>query len=572
MERTTGKKPFFEPLKYRIYNHLLLSDETLFTHPSPDHGIAVHHFSFYFGIILNTPVMKPFLLLFALSQFIVITLFAQAGTLDADFGSGGLVKTSFGPDDNGICVAIAPNQKIIAGGMTYDSTGKTVFAITCMLPNGQPDRNFGRSGKITYGFGIDCPFGVKTIAVQPDGYIIAAGTLILYDAGNTPVAQIIRFTPTGDIDPAFHGGGPLLISYFEPSSIALQTNGKIVIGASYKGNMGVLRVNSDGTLDTDFGTSGHVLITGDAKNGGETTSVLVQPDGKIVWAGAYDYWDLMVARCNNRGVLDANFGAGGVARITVNTNELCSINAIALDSRNRIITAGGHYSESANKDEILICALKSNGVLDNSFAGNGKMNVSITDLCSAKGVAVQSNDQIVAVGMSWHQQQHKWILCRANNDGTLDTNFGSGGKVTTVWPDDFDAAYGVAIQADGKIVVEGYAGYAFGTARYIAKSLKSVIFGDAMPVQSTSVTSSLDATGLTISPNPAQAQLTIHGLNPSGQTIISVKDAIGRDVLTTKTTAQSEYTLDIHALPPGTYFLQLSDGKKRQTKTFQKMH
>jgi len=255
----------------------------------------------------------------------------------------------------------------------------------------------------------------------------------------------------------------------------------------------------------------------------------------------------------------------------VNTNDLCSINAIALDSRNRIITAGGHYSASINKDMMLICALKGNGVLDNTFAGDGRMNVSITDLCSANGMAVQSNDQIVAVGMSWHQENNKWILCRANNDGTLDTNFGTGGKVTTVWPDDWDAAYGVAIEGDGNIVVEGYAGYAFGTARYIAKSLKSNPLGEAAPLSATDATKPMDATDLTISPNPAQALLTVHGLNPSGHTMLSVKDAIGRNVLATKVTAQSEYTLDIHALPPGTYFLQIMDGKKQQTRAFQKM-
>jgi uncharacterized delta-60 repeat protein len=367
-----------------------------------------------------------------------------------------------------------------------------------------------------------------------------------------------------------HGGGPFLAAWFQPKAVTTQLDGKIVVGASYKGNMGVFRLNRDGTLDNTFGTSGHVLVPGDPKNGGGTTSVLVMKNGDIVWAGAYDYWDMMVARCNPYGMMITGFGNNGVAKITVNTNELCSINAIGIDSKNRIITAGGHYAEAANKNEMLLCAVKTDGTLDNTFAGNGKFNVSITTLCSAKGVVVQANDQIVAVGMSWEQENHKWVLCRVNKDGTLDKTFGTGGKVTTVWPDDFDAAYGAALDPNGKVVVAGYAGYAFGTARYFLTANQTAAFEtDSIAVPGAAITAEGEA--VTVYPNPVHSQLAIRGLDPGGRSSIFVKDASGKTVANATVNGQSEYLMDVQQLAPGTYFLQVAGEKKRATLTFLKM-
>ena len=72
-------------------------------------------------------------------------------------------------------------------------------------------------------------------------------------------------------------------------------------------------------------------------------------------------------------------------------------------------------------------------------------------------VAIQTDGKIVAAGYSYNGSGNAdFALVRYNTDGTLDTSFGSGGKVTTPIGSGHDLGYSVAIQMDGKIVAAGY--------------------------------------------------------------------------------------------------------------------
>ncbi len=99
------------------------------------------------------------------------------------------------------------------------------------------------------------------------------------------------------------------------------------------------------------------------------------------------------------------------------------------------------------------------GDLDPTFDGDGK---AITDLGGTDepgGVAVQADGKIVAAGFTQNPVTYdvEFALARYNADGSLDSGFGSGGKLHTDFGGSFDAGQAVAIQADGKIVVAGFA-------------------------------------------------------------------------------------------------------------------
>ncbi len=101
------------------------------------------------------------------------------------------------------------------------------------------------------------------------------------------------------------------------------------------------------------------------------------------------------------------------------------------------------------------------GDLDLTFSGDGKL----TDFLSrgddsARGVAIQPDGKIVVAGTSWTGQVRgsDFAVVRYNTDGSLDTTFGTGGKVTTDFNSSYDFANAVAIQQDGKIVVAGKRG------------------------------------------------------------------------------------------------------------------
>ena len=106
-------------------------------------------------------------------QDFTLARYQPNGTLDATFGSGGVVTTDFaGGDDIGIGLVVQPSGKLVAGG--YDWIGAVRdFALARFKPNGTLDATFGRRGKVTTDFGGDD--AATTLASQPDGKLIAAG-------------------------------------------------------------------------------------------------------------------------------------------------------------------------------------------------------------------------------------------------------------------------------------------------------------------------------------------------------------------------------------------------------------
>jgi uncharacterized delta-60 repeat protein len=107
------------------------------------------------------------------------------------------------------------------------------------------------------------------------------------------------------------------------------------------------------------------------------------------------------------------------------------------------------------------------GELDSSFGGDGKVTTDVTPRGDfATEVAIQADGKIVVVGGASWEKNPKFVVLRYNADGTLDTSFGGDGRVTTDFTRTEDAAWGVAIQADGKIVAAGDAGLRTGNSRF----------------------------------------------------------------------------------------------------------
>jgi uncharacterized delta-60 repeat protein len=124
-----------------------------------------------------------------------------------------------------------------------------------------------------------------------------------------------------------------------------------------------------------------------------------------------------------------------------------------------LVSVGGFAFSSA--------AFAQAGGLDTSFGGDGKVTTDVTARGDfATEVAIQADGKIVVAGGASWERNSKFVLLRYNVDGTLDTSFGGDGRVTTNFTRRLDAAYGVAIQADGKIVAAGDAGLRTGNSRF----------------------------------------------------------------------------------------------------------
>ena len=237
-----------------------------------------------------------------------------SGTLDGSFGKGGkVVFDFFGSFDQANSAVLQPDGKIIVvGSASYDANNRDIgFALARFNTDGSSDFSFGTGGKqITDFFGA----GAKAngVVLQPDGKFVVAGTAS--DSSTRPVATdiaIARYNADGSLDAGFGTGGETAIPFPASSTeqgnaLALTTDGKIVVGgAAFKTlatppDFGLVRYNSNGTIDTAFGNGG-TIVTDVAGGTDEIKAVAIQADGKVVAAGRSfrSNFDLTLARYNS---------------------------------------------------------------------------------------------------------------------------------------------------------------------------------------------------------------------------------------------------------------------------------
>ncbi len=213
----------------------------------------------------------------------MVRLFSD-GTFDTNFNNGG---SHLGSGSSVLSFAMLPDNKIIVGGAFRTYNGIAANNIMRLNTDGTRDNTFGGVG-INWDNASGNSTPVYTLALQPDGKIIAAGDFSSYD--NIPSRCIVRINSNGSIDNTFdsHGGTFDSISNVNSGVIyasALQPDGKIIIGGAflYYHNTPmnrIARLNTDGSIDTSF----HI---GTGFNIFNVFSIKVQDDGKIVVSGNF---------------------------------------------------------------------------------------------------------------------------------------------------------------------------------------------------------------------------------------------------------------------------------------------
>jgi len=344
------------------------------------------------------------------TAFAVLRLKTSDGTLDTTFGPGGagFVTTSISTTlfDFALALAIQPaDNKIIAGG-SDGLGGQGVLALVRYNQDGTLD---------TAGFGTAGTGGIVTtptpgwtgatasaIAVQPaDNKIVVAALLVNGSAGTTGIA--------------------------------------------------LYRYNTDGTLDTSFGTGGLAPVQAIGKGAAGDTCAMVLQGTAIVVAGASSDGNLVLWRFDATGALDATFGTGGKTTTPIGpqaTSPALAFQSATAPVPNAIIVVTG------NGTDQVVLRYTANGAQDATFGGapSGIVVTPTSTITSGVGfanaVAVQSDDKIVVAGhanVNFTLNTSDISLIRYNADGTLDTTLGTNGIVT----DDlggFDNVFSVALQ------------------------------------------------------------------------------------------------------------------------------
>jgi uncharacterized delta-60 repeat protein len=417
------------------------------------------------------------------------------GDLDPAFAIGGKVSTDFERRfDEGRGMAIQPDGRIVAGEMIRTvnpqdppQTGDRNFAVVRYLANGALDTSFGVGGRVFTDFGQDFELAFD-MALQPDGKIVAAGESGTGTAGGNFDFAVARYNTDGSLDTSFNGDGRATIDFGGDDdaarSVTLQPDGKVVV-AGYSGNesdedsydFAVARYNTDGSLDTSFSGDGTVK-TDFAGSADSAFAVAAQPNGRILVAGSATgpdpEGDFAVVRYRTDGSLDGSFGSSGKVFTDFGGGH-DEIDALALRPDGTFIAAGGSgvSEDPAPGGAFALARYLSNGKLDTSFGSGGTVETEFTGgLDQAFGLALQTDGKIIAAGVADQFLdpigRGDFALARYRVNGSLDSSFGTYGKVTTDFEGAFDNARDVAVQRDGKIVVAGEATHPNTTSRDIA--------------------------------------------------------------------------------------------------------
>jgi uncharacterized delta-60 repeat protein len=509
----------------------------------------------------NTTMELPKLICSVLMIFMACAhdLFAQPGDLDLNFGTAGISTADFTDgDDYSEGMALQPDGKIVMVGWTGDVLA-TNFAVARFNTNGTLDNTFSDDGLLTTV--INGNDFARAVAIQPDGRIVVVGYT---GVGDLMDVAVVRYNTDGTLDNSFSTDGIQITSVGAGEwayGVALQLDGKILVaGSAYtmgpQLDFAIVRYNMDGTLDNTFGGDGRV--TTDFAGGGDMAfAVALQGDGKIIAGGGIQNglnFDFGIARYNSDGSLDPSFGLGGKVSTSIGVDHDNGFTC-RIQSDGKILLAS--KSITADFYDFALVRYNVDGSLDTSFGTGGKVTTPIgVNWDEGRGLAIQPDGRIVLAGFS---EPGGFALARYDTNGSLDTSFDLDGKVITSIGGISDVGTSIALQADGRILVGGAAylngARDFAVVRYGKNAASGIDGGVGV------------ANTISVYPDPLTTAGTYSfTLSIDATLSLTIMDALGRNIRTVF--SQEKYapgahreTIDLSDLAAGNYTLVLDNGE-----------
>lgn len=493
-------------------------------------------------------------------------LFSQAGTLDQDFGNNGIVIYNFedGFHDFTNDILVFDDSSILACGGFMDSSNFIATGnLQKFLADGSIDTSWGTGGMVTFQFGESTI--PENMIVLEDGKILVSGTTYL----TTPDGEffVARFNQDGSADTTFNGTGVWNSTYAADEEICkamiVQSDGKIVLagrtGTTVMNALLIVRLNSDGTVDTSFGTDGYTEINSATQN--EHLYGLGQlSDGSIVAVGFTHLGDpwfgelAIMLRLGTDGNPYPGFGTNGVLIPSVFTDYSKAQNCVIVDDAVYITALFG--DPYVNQD-LAVTKLDQNGDPDLAFGTNGISTLDIDPLTQGEDIVFGADGKIYIAGSSGSSgigAPRDFFLARYNPNGLIDTSFHGVGYLKTSVGNAWDHAYAVDFAPNGKIVLGGFT--AMGPTGDNDRALTRYN-NDIMGVAEESPMSSVR-----VYPNPVSEVLSIHSSKQIKE--ISIFNSVGQRIASNLGTKNGK--LNVSHLAAGVYILKIElDGGKIET-------
>jgi uncharacterized delta-60 repeat protein len=374
-----------------------------------------------------------FLLVVALATAATVGLTSAAsaspGDLDASFDGDGIVMTPIGTVDQAFAMVVDGDGRIVLAGFAFTTPTKKDFALARYNADGTLDTTFSADGRVMLNFGAGTDDEAFDVAIDSSGRIVAAGS---------------------------------------------STNGS-------QTDFAIARLLADGSLDSSFDTDG--LVTTDFAGAADVANgvAITAGDGIVAAGSAFTGvgTDFALARYNSAGMLESALDADGkVTTDFVGANDVAA--AIEIDAEGRYVVGGSAY-DGTNKDEFALARYEASGALDPSFDADGRVITTGNDL--GRDLAIDGSGRIMLAGSAFTGTTLDFSIMRFNADGSRDATFGKRGRVVTPIGTGSDTAEAVAIDADGTIVAAGSAKFGddrdFALARYAPTGAPLGVFGSA---------------------------------------------------------------------------------------------
>jgi len=399
------------------------------------------------------------------------TATAQSGCIDTTFGSSGFVITNIPDLGSG---SIYPQE---ASNIIQQSDGKLIaigtsddFGMVRYHPDGSLDTSFGTGGIINNTLPIATEEGAA--AIDASGNILILG-----------YSELVRLTPTGVIDNAWGSSGIVPLGSCRSTAIALQPDGKIVVA----GSDSVCRFNADGTMDNTFGSGGLAAVpAATGTSGGINALRLETIGGKDFILGGGQLgpnWSFGLVRLTSDGGIDSTFGTGG--QVVLFPDVEGWVSSVVLDPKQNILAAAvvtGHGS-------FVLARFTPDGILDTTFGDpiSGSTTRSGIAVVSVRGTtSINRSNKTLAfgtvdgatkiyysfgTGITPYDTPSYFGLARFDSAGTIDKTFGGVGVVAADFGEHLNSGHAIIVQSSGEIVEAGgtwtrVQGNSFGLVRF----------------------------------------------------------------------------------------------------------
>lgn len=398
-----------------------------------------------------------------LEERVVLT----AGDLDPSFGTGGFTIANMLAPSEAYDAALQEDDKIVLAGYTRNGN-EDQLALARFTANGVLDSSFGGDGRVLTNFGAVGTEELRGVAIAGDGKIVSVG--FWRPVSNFQVV-VMRHLSDGTPDNTFDGDGVVILSVGTNStgaSVAVQDDGKILVGGHSDFSFLMLRLNVDGTPDTTFG-GGDGIVTTESTNE-SIVDIVIQDDGKILACGRGGGGpSFIVMRFESDGDLDPTFNSTG--KVKLSFGNFGGAQGLALQPDDKIVAVGTQVNDFSSAADVVVVRLNSDGSPDNSFSGDGQVVIDLPGGIASAGeeVALQANGKILVTGNDNGVGNGKRVLlARFHADGSPDNSFGGDGVVQSDFRAGFnhDIGRGVLVQTGNQFVVAGNSVNEFLVARY----------------------------------------------------------------------------------------------------------